>query len=424
MHSTKDKMKNFRSTVFTGVKQNCSGCGACAQVCAHEAITMQEDNEGFLFPKVDSTKCVLCGLCDNTCPEVNARWENQLDFQQCYLAINKTPNVYKDCATIGLCTMLSEIILSKGGYVFGVKLDEDIWKAKHVCIDDINYLNQIKNSKYIQSDTGNTFKATKKYLKNGQIVLFIGTPCQISGLKAYLRRDYDTLYTIDIFCHGTFSYKILQKEIGYWKSMFGTSIKHFKFRSRIKYDWSYGGVVNFDVVNEKRQSKHVERHGSASPAYRLYAYSPDGKSYTLRETCYTCKFRDEGRYGDISIGDAWKIKGDHQDIFTAINRKNGISAFSCNTKKGQKLLTLCIEKVELKRIDRNDFFCQDALLPTNRDIPIERYQIYHHIEVKNWSQYIQSFFGVNLEKVQRGFERKVFVNKIKYVIKLFLRWKK
>ena len=101
MQDIKNRVNTFRSTVFTRNKLNCSGCGACAQICAHGAIKMQEDSEGFLFPQIDSEKCVLCGLCDKTCPEVNSRFENNQSNQQFYIAANKRPQQYKDCATIG-----------------------------------------------------------------------------------------------------------------------------------------------------------------------------------------------------------------------------------------------------------------------------------------------------------------------------------
>lgn len=427
MQDIKNKVDSFRSTVFTGNKLTCSGCGACAQICSHGAIQMQEDSEGFFFPQVDFKKCVLCGLCDRTCPEVNSKFENKQGVQQFYIAANKRPHQYKDCATIGLCSIVAEYILSIRGYVFGVALDEKKWKAKHICIDNPSKLYLIKNSKYIQSDTGDSFKKVKDLLRKEKKVLFIGTPCQVSGLKAFLHKDYENLYTIDIICHGTYSYKILQKEILYWQEKFHGQITNFKFRSRRKYGWNYGGIVNFDVVSDNGSVKHIERHGSASPAYRWYAYSPDGINYTLRESCYSCKFRDEGRYGDLTIGDAWKIKGHHEAIFTNNNIYNGIAAFSCNTEKGLKLFDEVKEILDFQQIGRDDFFCQDALRPTNRNIPSRRNEIYKHVNDANWNVFLQQFFRVNLEDVQKSFRRKYFKQKMKQslksVIKL-LKWKK
>lgn len=427
MQDIKNRVNTFRSTVFTRNKLNCSGCGVCAQICAHGAIKMQEDSEGFLFPQIDSEKCVLCGLCDKTCPEVNSRFENNQSDQQFYIAANKRPQQYKDCATIGLCSIVAEFILSIRGYVFGVALDEKVWKAKHICIDNPSKIDLIKNSKYIQSDTDDSFKKVKDLLRKEEKVLFIGTPCQVSGLKAFLRKDYENLYTIDIICHGTYSYKILQKEISYWQEKFHGQISNFRFRSRRKYGWNYGGIVNFNVTSDDGRVKHVERHGSASPAYRWYAYSPDGINYTLRESCYSCKFRDEGRYGDLTIGDAWKIKGRHEAIFTTDNIYNGITAFSCNTEKAQKLLDEFKIKLDLQEIGRDEFFCQDALRPVNRNIPSRRSEIYAHMKDGDWSTFVQQFFKVNLDDVQKSFDTTYFKHKLKQslksVIKL-LKWKK
>lgn len=46
---------------------DCCGCTACASICAHDAITMKPDALGFLYPEVDRSKCVDCGLCEKVC---------------------------------------------------------------------------------------------------------------------------------------------------------------------------------------------------------------------------------------------------------------------------------------------------------------------------------------------------------------------
>ena len=315
MQSNKNKSIDFKSSVFTCNKLNCSGCGACAQICSKHAIDMVEDNEGFLFPILNQEKCVQCGLCDKICPKVNSHQSNVGEYKQCFAATNKDNDYSRMSATIGACTMMAEYVLSIGGYVFGVILDEDEWKAKHRCIDNYSLLQEARNSKYIQSDTGSTYSLAKQLLNKDKTVLYIGTPCQIAGLKAFLQKEYKKLYTIDLICHGVYSYRLLQKEVDYWSCKFNRGkVSNFRFRSKEKYPWIYGGVINFDISNNKSYA-HIEIHGSCSPLYRCYAYSEDGINYTLRESCYSCQFRDTNRFGDITIGDAWGISKKRSELF-------------------------------------------------------------------------------------------------------------
>ncbi len=430
MQTTKDKIKLSKSTVFTENKLNCSGCGACAKICKQSAITMTEDSEGFLFPKLNTNKCIQCGFCDQICPEVNSHQNNPIDQQVCYIATNTDDNYSKNSATIGICTMIAEYILSIGGYVFGVVLDEKEWRAKHVCVTTNDDLQKIRNSKYIQSDTEDTFKQVKVFLETGKLVLYTGTPCQIAGLKAFLRKDYINLYTIDLICHGTYSYKIIRKEIDFWQRKFRGPISNFRFRSKHRFPWSYGGVINFDIT-QNNTIKHIERHGSCSPAYRCYAYSGDGKNYILRETCYACKFRDRGRYADFTVGDAWGIKKLHSHIFTGRNTRTGISLIFCNTEKANILLSQIKSQLNLIPIKQDQAFIQEALLPAYRSIPKERYMIYQNLDRIEWETLISELFHINFDKIHKQFIRNNYIskhqNRIKIIIKHLLfynRWNK
>ena len=179
---------------------------------------MKEDSEGFLYPEINEAKCVNCGLCEKICPVVGNKQENSNIIQKAYLVTTNEKRFYYRSATTGLCTMLAMNVVENGGKVFGVKLDESTWKAYHICIDDTEGVDEIRNSKYIQSELGDSFSKAKDYLKNGVRVLFIGTPCQIAGLKAYLGKDYDNLLTIDLICHGVYSNKLLKEEVKYWES--------------------------------------------------------------------------------------------------------------------------------------------------------------------------------------------------------------
>ena len=170
------------------VKHLCSGCSACANICPKGAIHMKEDIEGFLYPYVDENKCVECGLCEKICPMRHDVSNSDDVDQSCYICNTKQSQYYKNSATIGVCTMLAEETIHFGGVVFGCWLDESEWKAYHIEAHSIDELNKIRNSKYIQSNLLDTFVKVKQVLAEGKRVLYIGTPCQIAGLKSYLRK--------------------------------------------------------------------------------------------------------------------------------------------------------------------------------------------------------------------------------------------
>ena len=427
MQSNKNKSIDFKSSVFTCNKLNCSGCGACAQICSKHAIDMVEDNEGFLFPILNQEKCVQCGLCDKICPEVNSHQSNVGEYKQCFAATNKDNDYSRMSATIGACTMMAEYVLSIGGYVFGVILDEDEWKAKHRCIDNYSLLQEARNSKYIQSDTGSTYSLAKQLLNKDKTILYIGTPCQIAGLKAFLQKEYKKLYTIDLICHGVYSYRLLQKEVDYWSCKFSRGkVSNFRFRSKEKYPWIYGGVINFDISNNKSNT-HIEIHGSCSPLYRCYAYSGDGINYTLRESCYSCQFRDTNRFGDITIGDAWGMSKKRSELFQKKNLRKGISLILCNTLKGKFLLDHIDSQVNLVELSKNEAFSQDALKSSNRMIPKERYLIYNNLDNEDWGTLIEKNLHVNFDKLRTMYHIHEVKKTIKEVIEemiFYNRWKR
>ena len=163
--------------------------------------------------------------------------------------------------------------------------------------------------------------------------LYIGTPCQIAGLKAFLRKPYETLLTIDIVCHGVFSSKLVALEVEYWENLFNGKLSNLRFRSKRFFPWFMGGVVNFDITDSKGKTVHVERHAKSSPTYRCFAYSGDGYSYNIRPSCYSCPFRGKGRYGDLTVGDAWGLNKKYPQLFTSYNMRNGVSILICNTMK-------------------------------------------------------------------------------------------
>lgn len=408
--------KEYKSFIFTGNKKSCSGCGACSQICKHTAITMEPDDEGFLFPSVNKDKCVNCGLCDLICPAVGNNQANQEQVQHSYIATTKQKEYYKESASIGICTMLSDHIVSQGGVVYGCYLDENDWTAYHTGVSDKEGVQRLRNSKYLQSNTKQTFTEVKAKLAEGKFVLYIGTPCQIAGLKAFLRKDYSNLYTIDIVCHGTFSPKLMPLEIRYWEKMFDSKISNFRFRSKRRYTRSNAGMVNFDIISNGKK-KHIERHASSSPTYHCYAYAGDGVSYNLRLSCYNCRFKKSSRYGDITVGDPWLI--DNGIIKNPLLRSTNIvrSLYSVNSEKGEDLISNIISKITVERMSVNQAFVQDALKDTPLFLPDQRKTLYEGIECSDYGSLVETTLCCDLVASHKFFVKSYYISLVKYSIK-------
>ena len=186
-------------------RYHCTGCAACAQSCSHSAITMQFDTEGFMQPCIDTEKCVECGLCVRHCPELNPI--QRLDYkEQKYFALIYDQD-RKISSSGGAFSVFAKWILNQGGIVYGATMDEQ-FKVRHIGIENVEGLQKLRGSKYVQSVIGDTFRKVREHLRKNRKVLFVGTGCQVGGLYAFLngKRYEGLLYTLDLVCHGTPSY--------------------------------------------------------------------------------------------------------------------------------------------------------------------------------------------------------------------------
>ncbi len=291
----------------------CTGCGACRNICPAKAINMQPNAEGFLFPKIDEKKCIDCGLCATTCPQLN-QIQYQSNTSICYAAICK--NQYRDFTSSGgVFYALADSFLEKGGVVFGAAFNDDFTEVKHVAVNDKTQLYKILKSKYVQSDTLDSFTQVKNYLETGKKVLFAGCPCQVDGLKRFLRKDYDNLLTVDILCHGVPSpaaYKSFLKEVSN-----GRKAKSVDFRDK-KYGW--GTLISVEFDNET----HYDYYDGVYFKSFLSGLS-------MRESCYTCKYARPERVGDLTLGDFWGIK----TYLEQLDDKKGTSFVLCNNTKAK-----------------------------------------------------------------------------------------
>lgn len=304
-------------------KSECCGCGSCEMICPKECIKMEFDREGFLYPILNEEECIRCGLCKVHCPIVNETRNNGV--LSSYGLIHKNRNVTDDSASGGAFTAISEYVLSENGVVFGCSFNENI-EAVTVSVEKHEDLNLLRGSKYVQCNTNKQYKSIKEMLERGRYVLYCATPCQIAGLKAYLKKDYEKLILVDLFCHGTPSPGLFKKYLKWLGGKHNGKITEYSFRDK-RYGWGTKGHFCTD--------REFELPGS-DPYYYSFLM---GRTY--RPVCYQCKYATGNRPGDLTIGDFWGVEIHHPNIPT----ENGVSAVLINTTKGLEVFDRIVDKV-------------------------------------------------------------------------------
>lgn len=297
--------------------EKCTGCTACSQACPKNCITMRSDGEGFVYPIVDEMRCVECGRCEMVCPVLHH--DGGKAPQRVLAEKNKNEKIRSTSSSGGAFYELARDFIKNGGVVYGCALDENM-VARHVCAESLAELEKLKNSKYVQSDMGNTMSQVRQRLLAGQQVLFSGTPCQIAGLCNYLGKDYDNLFVVDLLCHGVPSPKLFAEYLDYLKE---------------QYNGSKPISVNFR--NKQRGWKRLYMEVKFDNGKRHYIYSGYDRyesmflnNLSLRPSCYECKFTKIERYGDITLGDFWGIGKKYPQW----DDDKGISVVLLNTQKG------------------------------------------------------------------------------------------
>lgn len=300
---------------------DCYGCGACEQICGHEALRLNANTEGFLYPEIDSTKCTNCGLCEKVCPiDVNPTWRVKRTIAAKY----QDPSVM-DSASGGMFKAIADYVLGKNGYIAGCVFDNS-FNAVHILSNAPDDIRRMQGSKYVQSKIGNVYKEVRQKLREGHLVLFSGTPCQVAGLYGFLMKQYDNLITIDLICHGVPSPKLLQIYLDTTFRPKGNIID-FKFRNKRKNGWCSQGSVTIEKngkIKEKRTSPFTDSY------YYFYYMAND----ISRICCYSCKYSSTSRVGDITIGDYWNL----QNILPNFDCSEGVSVALVNTDKGKKIV--------------------------------------------------------------------------------------
>ena len=319
-------------------KKDCCGCTACVAICPKDAIVMKEDNEGFLYPVIEKDTCINCGACERVCPIIHTAKEETFE-QAAYVVQNKDQKVLRESTAGGAFTGIAKYVLHNNGVVVGVELGDDL-TARHIVVKVEDDLYRFRNSKYVQSSVGNTYREAKAFLEQGKLVCFSGTPCQIEGLKNFLKKEYDNLITVDVVCRAVPSPLIFRKYIEYQKKTLEDSIKTVRFRDK-HYGYKYSTM---NIITDKNHGNYHQ--GVESDPWLRAFFS----NICDRPSCHECHFRKQYRVSDFTIWDCFNVGR----FSKKLDNDKGATRVLIHTEKGRKIFDIVKDDFSYVQVSTED----------------------------------------------------------------------
>ncbi len=326
------------------LKKHCCGCNACVQICPVNCITPQKDREGFFYPDIDEDKCINCNQCEKVCPMFDTL-KSDNSFKETYITYLNNDKIRLQSSSGGVFSAVSDEILCSGGVVYGAAFDEE-FMVRHIRVDSIEDMYMLRGSKYLQSDIGDTFVQVKADLNNKKTVLYTGTACQIAGLKKFLNKDYDSLYTIDVLCHGVPSPEIWRKYLNELSAAYKSKVVGVNFRKKDS------GWKKYSVEIEFENGKKYSCVHSNNPFMKIFL-----SDICLRPSCHECKYKQLDRPSDITIGDCWGVEKIRPDM----DDDKGTSVVIVHTNKGKEIFERISKTLKYESVD------VDEILPESAD---------------------------------------------------------
>ena len=281
-------------------KENCCGCQACTDVCPVNAIHMCVDEEGFWYPQIDKAKCTKCGLCESVCPLKGSR----RDKEELYFGVQAKDDAIRYASSSGgMFPLLAHTVLKKQGVVYGAGYDGSM-EVLHKRAEDMEQLEAIKRTKYVQSNLNGIYREIQEELKRDRWVLFCGTPCQAEALRLFLDGKDDKLLLVDLVCYGVGSPGIWKDYVTYLEHRYRGKLKKFSFRD--KRNRNHGQTRSL-VIGDREIVGVLYRDAYC----RMYF-----RNYSIRPSCHHCKFCRTSRNSDFTIGDFWgveRVRPDYDD---------------------------------------------------------------------------------------------------------------
>lgn len=370
-------------------KKDCCGCEGCYNVCPIKCISMEYDEEGFRFPSVDKKKCIKCDLCENVCPIINKSIKN-VEYIKGYAAMNTDDTARLKSSSGGVFSLLAQEIIELGGIVVGVSMSPDCKVAQHTIVDSKENLELLLGSKYLQSNVGNSYQKIKNELNNEKTVLFSGTPCQVAALHSYLGKEYENLICIDLICHGVPSPGLWEKNVEYIENKTKAALKNVNFRCKKEQINSEYGVLYQNIFYKPKDEDSY---------FRMFM-----KEYSLRLSCYDCKFKGISRISDITLGDFWGIN----DFCPDMDDGKGVSLVVIQSIKGEELFNRIKYHLKIKKVNIEKVFERhnEAMIKSSK-LPIDREEFWKDYQILSFEELSKKYVSLNSKEKIRKFFRKV-----------------
>jgi len=357
----------------------CTGCGACLQTCKLGAISMVTSEDGFLYPSIDSDKCVKCGQCMSSCHALEIAEFMSLP-SECYAAQIKEKDVLFRSTSGGLFYVFASHVLDCDGIVYGCIFDE-YYNARIVRAETLEQIKPMHGSKYVWSESCSSYPKVKQDLEDGHIVLYTCLPCQAAGLRKYLRKEYDNLYIVDVLCGGSPSPYAFQMYLQSLTDDAGKKELNFQFRDKER----FGSGVDCTYF-----SKGKKRYETWLENSFYFAFSSKSR-ITWRKSCYQCNYKSLSRISDITIGDYWGVEKHH----TRFNPKDGVSVVLINTEAGVRLFNSIKEKIDYEKSDPVYATERNSLVVNAEDghnpVPAEREKFFRTLHTGGWGEADRDF---------------------------------
>lgn len=356
--------------------EKCSGCTACAMICPKGCIQMLADPDGFLYPVIDTDRCIRCGKCEHTCPVLNIQMPKEHPIRA-FAGKSLDSECRRNSSSGGVFSVLAGYVLNCGGVVYGAAMTEALC-VEHRSVTNSEEVAALRGSKYVSSKLGNTFLQVKTQLQTGRKVLFSGTPCQVEGLLHFLGKQYDNLLTVDLICHGVPSPKVWEAYTVFLKNKYRSEIVSVSFRNKDS------GWKNFSM-------KVLFQNGSeySAPMRKdlfLHAFLDN---LCLRPSCHDCSFKFAPRHSDFTLADYWGI----QKCGPEADDDMGTSLIFANTEAANALLEALKDKFWIEETDSDFAIAHNSAMVNSVEPHHFRQYFFHRLGKTKFDQLIQNCFS-------------------------------
>ena len=368
-------------------KELCCSCQACFNICPKGAILMKEDVEGFKYPLIDKSKCIGCNLCEKVCPILNRKNSSNKRKPDIYAAWSKSNEIRIDSTSGGIFTELAKVIYQEKGMVCAAIYNED-WMVEHYLSSEEKDLDNLRSSKYLQSDIGKSYSKIKNALLQNKKVLFCGSPCQVAGLYGYLQKDYEKLITVDFICRGMNSPKIFKKYLKTLEQKYKSKVTKIKFKNKINGWHNFSTKIDFEDGKTYVGGRYTDSYMVGYLKYNTF----------MRPSCYDCKFKQLPRKADITLADFWGI----EKIDKSLDEDKGTSMILINSSKGEELFEKIKAKIIYKKIISEEVFNENICIAKSPERKEARDFVFKNIDKLSYEELQKKYFPAPnfLEKVK------------------------